>query len=388
MSMAIPTFLFFSVYCVLNVYLPLFFRNAGYSATLIGGLLGVFEVAGIFFTFLLCRHPAKSGKYGLWLLGLGLLCTLLAFPTILLPLPFMAIALILFAAPVKSIIPISDAFIHLRLQDKSDRYGMIRSFGSLGFVVMSLLMQNCVNTDTISKLSSALWLATPTFLMCLSLVFIPKLLKPMHHTPIVQNTTSQEKSNVQTGTKNIFKQFSKSYWLMILVLTFGYLTQHGSSKFFSLYVKEYLHSDSFSLLWAISVATEIPAMFFSYRFVRKYGSKNLILFSVAMNSFRSFIYVLFPSVGGAAFAQLFHCLTFGFLHPATVIFIAQEVKDAKNAVLGQAISSVGATGFASVVGSLLGGYIIDKYGYAELYTFFGILPLIGLAIYFFLRKKV
>ncbi len=360
----------------------------GYSATVIGVLMSIFEISGIIFTLILSKFPSKSGKYGLWLLFLGIMCTVLSFPVLLSPLPVMCIALALFAIPVKSIIPISDAFIHLRLADKSERYGMIRAFGSLGFVVMSFIMQAFVNTDTITPFEGSIWLATPPFLMSVSLFFFPNLLRPLKESAQAAQVHVQKKPVTNEEKQGFFKQFSPHYWLIVVVVTFGYFTQQGTARFFSLYVKEHLGSDAFGFLWALSVICEIPTLFFSYRFIRHFGSKKLILFCVAMISVRSFVYVLFPSVIGATFAQLFHCATFGLLYPAVVVFIAQEVKNAKNAVLAQAISSVGSAGLASVLGSFIGGIVIDMFGYTTMYTLFGFIPLIGLGLYFFLRKRV
>ncbi len=387
MSMAIPSFLFFSIYCIVNVYLPIFFRNMGYSATFIGFLLSLFEISGIVFTFFMCKFPEKSGKYGKWLLSLGFLLIVLPFPMLMLSLPVTIIGIILYSVPVKAYIPISDSFIHARLGERSERYGMIRAFGSLGFVVMSLIMQYFVNSDTVSLFESSLWMAVPAALMCVSILAIPKLLIPLKSTPEEKCIDVPELEEKPKQTKHFFKQFSLQYWLIVIVLTFGNIGQYGPFKFFSLYVKEYLESDSFSMLWAISVACEIPTLFFSYKFIRRFGSKNLILFCVAMISIRSFLYVILPSVQGAALAQIFHMFTFGLLHPASVIFIANEVKESKNGVLAQAISSVGSAGLASVIGSFVGGIIIDKYGYPQLYTIFGFIPLIGIVIYFVFRKK-
>ncbi len=388
MSMIIPSFLFFSIYCIVNVYLPVFFRNMGFSSTAIGMLLSLFEISGIACTFFISKFPEKSGKYGMWLLVFAVSLAILPFPLLLSSLPIMIIALLAYSVPTKATIPVSDAFIHLRLGKKSERYGMIRAFGSLGFVTMSLVMQYFVDSDTVSSFESALWMASPGILLCISFLCIPRLLKPLAHAHDDLETNIDEKPVHTKKLKHFFTQFSPTYWLIIVVLTFGNIGQFGPFKFFSLYVKEYLHSDSFSLLWAISVACEIPALFFSYKFIRRFGSKNLILFCVGMISVRSFLYVLFPSVEGAAFAQVFHCFTFGLLHPASVLFIAEEVKGKKNGVMAQAISSVGSAGFASVIGSFIGGIIIDQYGYPELYTIFGVFPLIGIALYFLLRSKI
>ncbi len=382
--MAIPLFFFFSAFAILNVYLPVFFSNMGYSSTTIGFLLSSFEIAGIFFTFILCRLPQKSGKYGLWLLLFSFLLIILPLPMLNLPFWGTFLCILLYAIPIKTAVPVSDSLVNIKLGDHSDKYGMVRVFGSLGFIVCSLLLQFFINPEALSQIQSSLIMIIPGVLMVSSLLLTPNLLKPV---PVDDDSVEQKNTPISEQKKGFFKQFSPLFWLIIIVLTFGNFGQYGPYKFFSLYVKDFLHSDSYGYLWAFATICEVPTLFFSYLFVRKFGSKNLILFCVAMISVRNFVYVLFPSVGGAALGQFFHCFTFGILHPATVIFIAQEAKGKKQ-VTAQAISSVGSAGFASVCGSFLGGIVIDHLGYTQLYVIFGCVPLIGLALYFFLHKKV
>ncbi len=357
----------------------------GLSSSAIGVLLALLETSGIVFTFFISKFPSKSGKYGMWLLLLGVILAVIPFPMLLSPFYITVLCIILYAIPIKAAVPISDSFINLRLSEQPEKYGIVRTFGSLGFVAMSLLMQYFVQIDNLSLLQSSIWMSAPAILMCVTLLLIPKILKPLGELCENKKDTHIAKGDSNTS---FFKKFTPLYWLMIVVLSFGNLAQFGPFKFFSLYVNEYLKSDSFAFLWALSAICEIPTMFFSYRFIRRFGSKNLILFCVAMISVRSFVYVLIPTVTGAAIGQLFHCFTFGLLHPATVVFISQEVKDSKNLVLGQAISSVGSAGIASVIGSFAGGFVIEYFGYTQLYIFSGFIPLVGLLLYFILRKKV
>ncbi|MFI3258052.1 MAG: MFS transporter [Spirochaetales bacterium] len=388
MSLSPTFFFFFSIFATVNIYLPLFFKNMGYSSTEIGLLLAIFEISGTIITFFLCRMPAKSGKYGLYLLFFGILLILLPFPLLLLPPIGTVLCIILYAIPIKVMVPISDSYVNLKLGCEKYKYGMIRSFGSMGFVVMSILMQYIVNIDTISQVQSALWLSVPAFLMCVSLIVIPHLLTPVAEETQTMPPIATAIESAKTSDKSLFGRFSPLFWLIIAVLVLGNFAQYANTKFFSLYVKEYLQSDSFAILWAVAVACEVPFMFFSYRFIRYFGSKKLIIFCVFIIAVRNFVYVLFPTVLGATFGQLFHGITYGLLHPAAVIFIAEEIKDNKDAVLGQAIYSVGASGIASVVGSLFGGIIIDNFGYPFFYMMFGFFPLAGLALYAMLNKRL
>ena len=379
--MSATLFFFFSSFAILNVYLPIFFRNMGYSPTVIGFLMSLLEIAGIVFTFVFCKFPQKSGKYGFWLIIISLLLIILPIPMLNFGFLMSALSIIVYAIPSKTAVPISDSYVNILLGKNTDKYGMVRVFGSLGFIIASLVLQFFIKPENLTQMQCSFLMMIPGVLMLVTLFITPKLLEPVEVPVIPQVKDTSEKS------KSFFKQFSPTFWLFLMVLTFGNIGNAGPYKFFSLYVDEFLKSDVYGFLWSLSAICEIPTLFFSFLFIRKYGSKKLILFCVAMISVRNFVYVLFPSVTGAAIGQMFHCFTFGLLHPSTVIFIGQEVIGSKQ-VTAQALSSVGSAGVASVFGSFLGGIIIDHIGYPSLYTIFGIIPLVGLVLYFCLRKKV
>ena len=384
MKMAIPLFFFFSVFAIVNVYLPIFFRNMGYSSTLIGILISILEIAGITFTFLLCKIPQKSGKYGLWLVFAAVLFIVLPIPMLTSSFGITLVCVILYAIPLKTPVPVTDSFINYLLGDNSDKYGTVRVWGSYGFIFTSLVFQFFIKPEELSQMQSAFLMIIPGVLLLCSLLFIPKLLDPVKVVAPVEE--KEVDSELPESKKSIFKQFSPTFWLFLVVLTIGYIGLYGPYKFFSLYVSEHLHSDSYGFLWALSTICELPTLFFSYIFVRKFGCKKLILFCIGMISVRNFVYFLFPSVAGAAFGQMFHCFTFGLLYPATIYFIATEAEGPKQ-VTAQAIFSVGSAGFASVLATFLGGLVIDHLGYSYLYVIFGCVPLVGLVLYFFLRKK-
>ena len=154
-----------------------------------------------------------------------------------------------------------------------------------------------------------------------------------------------------------------------------------------MYVKEYLHSDAAGILWVISALSEIPLMVFSSRFIRRWGSVRLLIFSAALTSVRNLIYVLFPSVAGAACAQLCNSITFGLFHPAAVMFAAREVRRTEDTVLSQLLYSVGSIGIASVLASALGGFVIDRFGYPFLFISYSAFPLAGILLFAVLNKR-
>ena len=441
MNMIVPSFFLFAVYAGITAWLPLFLRNMGYSVVHIGFLLAVFEVFGVIVPFFSGNIPAKNGKYGLFLFING--CVLALIPCVMFSLPLFALTalcLAVYASAIKAVIPVSDSFIGLQLGTKRDRYGRIRAVGSLGFVVANIVMQRFIHIDTISALETVLWMTVPAVLFSLSLIVIPGIMAPLP--PPSPNVTgaapaSQTSSDV-TGTAPsesavkaesdpaagtpadrtektekpektelpekpkiprgffgtiagafslFFGQFSPYYWLVLALIFLTMFGQAPTNHFFSMYVREYLHSDAAGFLWVLSALSEIPFMFFSNRFIRRYGSVKLLLFCSVASSVRNLVYVCFPSVTGAAAAQLFNSVTFGLFHPAAVMFAAQHARRKEQYVLSQLLYSICAIGTAKILASALGGIVVHRFGYGFLYASYSAFPLAGILLFAVLNKR-
>ena len=447
MNMIVPSFFLFAVYAGITAWLPLFLRNMGYSVVHIGFLLAVFEVFGVIVPFFSGTIPAKNGKYGLFLFING--CILALIPCVMFSLPLFALTalcLAVYASAIKAVIPVSDSFIGLQLGTKRDRYGRIRAVGSLGFVVANIVMQRFIHIDTISTLETVLWMTVPAVLFSLSLIVIPGIMAPLPpSSPHVTGTAQAlQRSSDVTGTAPsesavkaesalaagnapaagtpadrtektekpekteltekpkiprgffgtiarsfslFFGQFSPYYWLVLALIFLTMFGQAPTNHFFSMYVREYLHSDAAGFLWVLSALSEIPFMFFSNRFIRRYGSVKLLLFCSAASSVRNLVYVCFPSVAGAAAAQLFNSVTFGLFHPAAVMFAAQHARRKEQYVLSQLLYSICAIGTAKILASALGGIVVHRFGYGFLYASYSAFPLAGILLFAVLNKR-
>lgn len=441
MNMIVPSFFLFAVYAGITAWLPLFLRNMGYSVVHIGFLLAVFEVFGVIVPFFTGNIPAKNGKYGLFLFING--CVLALIPCVMFSLPLFALTalcLAVYASAIKAVIPVSDSFIGLQLGTKRDRYGRIRAVGSLGFVVANIIMQRFIHIDTISTVETVLWMTVPAALFSLSLIVIPGIMAPLppsspnvtgtaqalqtssdvtgtapaesalaagnasaagtpadrtEKTEKPEKTELTEKSKIPRGFFEtiagafslFFGQFSPYYWLVLALIFLTMFGQAPTNHFFSMYVREYLHSDAAGFLWVLSALSEIPFMFFSNRFIRRYGSVKLLLFCSVASSVRNLVYVCFPSVAGAAAAQLFNSVTFGLFHPAAVMFAAQHARRKEQYVLSQLLYSICAIGTAKILASALGGIVVHRFGYGFLYASYSAFPLAGILLFAVLNKR-
>ena len=386
MIMGIPLFLLFSVYGVVNAYLPVLLSRLGYSATSIGILQGIFEAAGLIFPIFVSSKVDRKGNFGLVMIAFGLMMVVVLPPLVMFGNFWIAAAVLaVFAVGFKGAVPVSDALVSRVLGADKTNYGKVRVMGSIGFVCITLLLQftRLVNPD--SPASIAFWMAVPALLFSLSVAVIPGLLKKFPQPA----SSSAEESPVLPRKKrlDVLKEFPFSFWIGIFLIFLGYLGLVPSQRFFSLYVHNYLHLESYAGLWALSAAAEIPFMFLSGKFIRKYGTERIIVVSLLAITLRNLVYSVFPTFGGAVAGQLFHAICFGLFHPAAVVFVTERAPK-RLMVVGMTLYTSVSVGIASVIGNVIGGFVIDTFGYRVLFNFFAVFPLAGIVVFFFLRNRI
>lgn len=386
MSMGIPLFLLYAVYGVVNVYLPILLSDLGYSITLIGVLQGIFEAAGLVFPIIVSSRVDKKGNYGLAMILLALLMLVMLPPLVYIKSFWVtAVVLSLFAIGYKGAVPVSDALVSRNLGANNIAYGRVRVLGSIGFVFITLLLQFTPFLDSESPSSIGLWIAIPTVLFIISIVVIPGLLKKYPH--VTSQNSVDLSFDKHISTIDTLKEFPKSFWIGITLIFLGFLGMTPSQRFFSLYVQDYLHLESYAGLWALAAVAEVPFMFFSGKFIRRFGTEKLIAVSLIAITLRNLVYAVFPSFGGAIAGQLFHSICFGLFHPAAIVFIVQRAPK-KYMAVGMTLYTCVSVGLASVVGNVMGGMLIDGIGYRSMFVFFSIFSLIGLVLFRFLRHQL
>ena len=387
MVLALPIFFLFAIYGVVAVYLPIILTGMGYTATQVGFILGIFEGAGVILPLIVSPVIEKKGRYGLFLIFMGLLMVAIPLPMVrFLGFGATALFLSLYSFGYKGAVPLSDSLAQRFLGERRNDYGKVRVAGSIGYVVMTLLLQYFVPAGTASQYM--VWMVASAGLFVVSLFFVPGILsshekKSQQQEPTEIASVPQKKESIP----QLLSQFPPVFWIGILLLFLGFFGLTPATKMFALYTTEFLHSNATGALSAVAAGSEIPFMFFSGRFLRRYGSFKLLVFCTAMVTVRLLLYIIFPNMAGAVVAQMLNSVTYGLYHPAAVVFVAQYAPKGK-LMISMSLYSIFALGLASVLGNSLGGWMIDSFGYPVMFTTFAIFPLLGVLLYFFVRKKL
>ncbi len=364
-------------------YLQIIIRNHGYSHASIGILLGLFEAVGIVSPFILADWSDRTGRPRLVLIFIATMTFVFAIPLTLSARPFVVVISILgIAFFYRPISPIQDAMIIQRISSDSWKYTKLRASGTLGFISFSLLFQFSSLLDVTSNRSFLLWIAVSIGIYIGSLTLIksdesiPKASRRRFEWPFGKR-----------GTKEVV--FSKKLLIGIAIMAMNKLGLAAISNFFPLYVTEELHrGEMVSLLMAIAAAGELVFMLIGGRLLRG-GVRPILLVGISSLGLfvRLLIYMLVPTMAGAVIGQLFHSVVYGLFLPAAIMFVNNNIAPGRRSVGMALYTSVG-IGVPTVIGSALGGYIIDFIGYKGLFGSYTIFALLSLLMIFYFRGTV
>jgi PPP family 3-phenylpropionic acid transporter len=362
-------FFVYSIYAVVNPFLQVMLRNLGYSYDVVGALLSLFEVAGIIGPLLLARQVDKHGN----MKGFVLLCTLLsAMGMVILMtsvnLVMTIIGSVILAFFLRSLLPILDSYANNLFNGDSQKYTLLRSFGTFGFVFFSLVFAATKRPDLTSNrdigtyelLASAIF-----FLLVLTWKSEPK---PKHESCLLLSDA--------TGP-----WCDKAFVVGLVIIALNRISMSSVTSFFSLYLAEELKINAISLMNAIGAGSEFFAMILAGFLIqrKKVLPVQLLMISSVAMTVRLLIYALFPSYGGVLAAQLLHSLCYGFFHPAAIYFVARRVKRSHR-TLGMSMYVSLGTGLPAVLGSILGGVVVQNHGYRVLFAGYSLFAVASLVL--------
>lgn len=218
-----------------------------------------------------------------------------------------------------------------------ERYGKIRLFGSIGFVLVALVLVKVLSSADVAL----------NFLV--SLVFVTSIVAFF----IAKNTKQKEgkKEDVQNDI-NLLQDWRLWAGLTLMQVSFG-----AFYNFFTIYETDYgVSMDITIYLWSFGVLAEIFMLFFQGKLLR--GNLLLILqVTTFASAIRWFLIFLFPqNMVVLFFAQTLHALSFALFHTAAISYLFYLYK---HKPLAQQFFSGITYGLGGFGGALLAGYIYE-----------------------------
>jgi MFS transporter, PPP family, 3-phenylpropionic acid transporter len=359
---------YFVYYFFVGAFVPywgLYLQSERFSAADIGILMSLFQISRIFAPNLwgwLADHTKQRVKWIRLTAFLGMLGFVAVFwAHDFFWLFFVMAALSLFTS---STLPLSESLTLAHLANTKGNYSRIRMWGSLGFIVASLVLGFVIDAYGIKSL---LWFLLAVQLILLALTFqLPEAVVAPH-------------DNDRFSIWTIIKQPAV---IALLVGCALMVTAHGVLyNFYSIYLAEHGYSKGMiGLLWSVGVICEIGVFMWMPTIMRRFSLKHILLISLGLAVIR------FGLIGVAVdnwilllIAQSLHAFTFGSFHAASVEVISHFF-NGKHQARGQAIYNSVAYGIGGAIGGLAGGYALQFWGGQATFMWAATFPLIGLIV--------
>jgi len=365
---------YFFYYFFVGSFVPywgIYLQSQNFSPASIGILLSLFQISRIVapnFWGWLADHTGHRVKW----IKLTSLLGLIGFVGVFWAKGFFWIFLIMSALSLftSSTLPLAESLTLAHLATTDGHYSRIRLWGSIGFIVASLLLGYLIDLQGINILLWAL-LVAQAIIFYLSNT-IPETQK-IHH----------EKKDL-----SIWKIIKTPSVVALLIGCTLMVSAHGVLyNFYSIYLKEHGYSGgTIGWLWAVGVICEILIFMMMPKILRRYSLKTILLMSLFLGVIRFILIGASPDhLYLLLIAQMFHAATFGSFHAASIEVIAYYFKG-RNQARGQAIYNSVAYGIGGTVGGLGGGYLIQYLGGQIGFTVAAISPLIGFFVIWFELK--
>ena len=213
--------------------------------------------------------------------------------------------------------PLVEGLASLFLREENIDYGKARTYGSLGFTVIGIIIGGILGYVGNGALYYIL-----IFLVALYLVFIflpqPKLVKSL----------SFEEPNTKKEKESLYSWVLKDRNAILLIITvFLYQLSHTA---YNNYNALYLESMNISVKWLsgvilnVSVIAEIIFFIFSKRLVKRIKPKNLMVFAGVCAIVRWGALAVFHNIYIFTIMQTFHAITFAVAHIAFILILNKD----------------------------------------------------------------
>ncbi|MBN2782969.1 MAG: MFS transporter [Campylobacterales bacterium] len=333
-------FFYFSIIGVYVIFLPKVLSMLGYGASDIG----VIFAAGPMVRFLLPFSFTKFFKLNRTTFNVALVLMIVGTIAFYLGKGYFYILLvsnIILSVGLSLVLPYIEvvALEHIG----KEKYGKVRLFGSVGFVLVALVLVKFLNSaDT-----AFLFLTTLTFLTTTFAYIIIR-----SEQEILQ--TKDENLSHTNGDIAILKDIKLWIGLTLMQVSFG-----SFYNFFTIYETDHgVSIDMTIYLWSFGVFMEILMLYFQGKLL-KLNLLFLLQIAAFATAIRWFLVFLYPQeIEVLFFTQSIHALSFALFHSAAISYLFHLYKDKK---LAQQFFSGISYGLGGFLGALSAGYIYEYF---------------------------
>lgn len=345
-------FFYFASLGVLIPYWSLYLKSLDFSSLVIGSLMAILPATKLIAPYIwgwLADHTRRS----MLIIRIACILALLSFSLVFFSQQFgwLIFVMLLFSFFWNATLPQFEAMTLNHLGSDTHRYSMVRLWGSLGFILVVVLIGGLLQIYSADVIPLVVML---TFvLIAVASFVVPEKLNTPHsdHSPIWY----------------VVKQ---PRVMAFLVVGFLMLFSHGPYyTFYTIYLQELGYSPTMiGILWAVGVIAEVGIFLIMHRLLPAFGARKLLMITLILTTLRWLIIGFYAKDISMLFiAQLLHAFSFGVFH-SVGISLVHEYFTGSHQGRGQALYASVTFGAGVAVGSLISGMIWDHGGASVLFV--------------------
>jgi MFS transporter, PPP family, 3-phenylpropionic acid transporter len=351
------SFTYFAAIGLFNPYAPLWFKELGYSTILIGGIASLQSWTRVIASYAWSWFGDHTGRRVelIRVAAAGSLVAAAALLGVEQAAPVALVTALLFVAN-SGVIPLSEATLahHLSTGEGIDaaRYGRVRVWGSIGFIVSVTLFGAALQGAGISTFPYLV--ALMYGLLVVAAVRLP--------------ATREEAVHVEPAPAVLpLLKRPEVAWFFASVF-FTVLAHTSLYAFFSLYLVSLGYGKAaVGALWAVAVAVEIVFFWFQGHWFTRLSAHGWLQVVAVVTAAR------FAATAGGGhwpwvlvLAQSSHAITFA-AHHAACITLVHRYFPGRLRGRGQALYTTLGYGISGVIGGVGGGWLIDHLGFGAVF---------------------
>lgn len=352
-----------------------YLRSNGYSAGAIGPVMGaVFGLAVLGQPLLggiadRVTSPKRLIAAALAIAGVAVLLV----PAAVSWYPGVFLVALVYSLTANSLPAVLDGWIMARREENSRiNFGLARGFGSAGFAVAAAVMGALAGrfgTSIVFPVYAVLAVATAALVLR-----VPAVHSTSSSRPRFAGLAVAIPESVRAVIRN------RAYVALLLASFCAFVGLRAALTFLPILVEELGGSvTDLGLAHSVGALSEIPFLFLSSWILARYRGPALIAILLGLLSLRLFGYTLLVDTTQVFLLQLSHGPTFGLFLAATVDHI-HRIAPLKHRSLFQALAPSVYFGVGSIVGSWVGGVVIERFSVVAMYRLAAIAALLGAII--------
>ena len=359
-------FFYFAFVGAMSPFWGLYLQSLMFSAVQIGVLMSLLQVMRIFAPNIWGHIADRTGKRT-HIVQIAVISSVVVFLGVFVSDNFWWLFVVMAALGFfwSASLPLVEAMTLSHLGERTESYGRIRLWGSVGFIVMVIGIGYALDYLPISWLPGAVWVVM-LGMVVFARVIPESTILPSHtdHVPVWNIVRKPEVASLLIACLLMAAAHGPYYTFYSI-----YLVDHGYDK------------STVGWLWALGVLCEIGIFLMIPRLFARISARRLILISFALAGMRFLLIAWGVDTPWLIIAaQTLHAFTFGTYHAAAVSLIHQHFQG-RHQARGQALYTSISYGIGGAVGGLVSGLSWDSLGSTWTFSLSAMSAALAWAIY-------